>query len=283
MERRGRVFTRPRLFFCAVAFAGMASAADIEWCEQQWISQEILPSSYDGLDPADNVRRWLAVAPRCEGTVFYEARLAFTHIGAGEYARAREILAKLDARDSRYAYLVDLVKIDADSAELAEQAEPRSEDLIAIDERYHKHVMTMYSEQTIEDSVDALLSYGSFMGAIGEHEHAVSLLELAQRARKPARGKLALYRNLAVDYAALGRFEDARYAAQKALDLSPIVMTSPYFVYALAKTQANFGEHAEAVASMEKLAELRPDIVKSETFIAADAFIRQQAKAAQAR
>jgi tetratricopeptide (TPR) repeat protein len=277
------VVTRPRLFFCALLLAGTAVAADVEWCEQQWIAQEMFPKSYDALDPADNVRQWLAVAPRCQGTVFYEARLAFAYLGTREYAKAREILAKLDVGQPRFAYLVDLVKIEVDSAELADQPEPRGEDLRAIDERYNEHLRTKYSAATIEDSVDALIGYGSFMGAIGEHEIGAKLLELAERARKPARGKLALYRNLTVDYAALGRFEDAQYMAGKALELSPIVMTSPYFVYALAKAKSSLGKHQEALASMDKLAELRPDIVKGEEFVAAIASIRAQAKAAQGR
>jgi tetratricopeptide (TPR) repeat protein len=278
MGRRGRVATRPRLFFCLLALGAGASAEDAAWCEQQWVEQEVLPKGYEAESPDANVDRWLAIAGKCQGTGYYEARLAFAYLGAGQYQKARETLAQIKPVDSRYAYLVDLVRIEVDSADVVDQPAPSREAIVAIDERYSAHLNGSYSDATIEDSVDALIAYGSFKTAIGEFENSVTLLELAERIRKPARGKLALNRNLAVDYAALGRFEEAESAATRALQLSPISMTSPQFVYALARSQASLGKRAAAAASMAKLAELRPDVTRSPEFTAANEFVRQKSR-----
>jgi tetratricopeptide (TPR) repeat protein len=277
-ERRGRVATRPRLFFCLLALGAGASAENAAWCEQQWVAQEVFPKGYEAESPDANVYRWRAIAGKCQGTGYYEARLAFAYVGAGQYQKAREALAQIKLVDSRYAYLVDLVRIEIDAADLVDQPSPSSDAIVAIDERYSAHLNGSYSDATVEDSVDALIAYGSFKGAIGQFENGVTLLELAERIRKPARGKLALNRNLAVDYAALGRFDEAESAAARALQLSPIVMTSPQFMYALARSQASLGKRAEAAASMGKLAELRPDVAGSPEYAAANAFVRQKSR-----
>ena len=261
--------------------AGGACAENAGWCEQQWVAQEVLPQGYDAENPDANVERWQALAPKCQGTGFYEARLAFAYIGAGKYSKARQILAQLKPGDAPYAYLVDLVGIEVDASDLADQPAPSGDALASIDERYSAHLNGRYSDATIEDSIDALIAYGSFKGAIGQFENGVTLLELAERIRKPARGKLALNRNLAVDYAALGRFEDAESAALRALRLSPIVMTSPQFVYAFAKSQASLGKRTEAASSMAKLAELRPDVAKSPEFRETTEFLRHAAQTAR--
>jgi len=258
--------------------AGGACAEDAAWCEQQWVAQEVLPKGYEAESPDANVDRWQALAAKCQGTGAYEARLAFAYVGAGKYQKARQILAQMKPGDSRYAYLVDLVSIDVDASDVADQPAPSSDALASIDERYSAHLNGSYSDATIEDSVDALISYGSFKSAIGQFDNAVTLLELAERIRKPARDKLALNRNLAVDYAALGRFEDAESAALRALRLSPIVMTSPKFVYAFARSQASLGKRTEATSSMEKLAELRPDVARSPEFRETTEFLRHAAQ-----
>ena len=277
-ERRGRVVTRPRLFFCLLALSGVASAENAAWCEQQWVAQEVFPKGYEAENPAADVERWRALAGKCQGTGFYEARLAFAYVGAGQYRKARETLAGIKVVDPRFAYLVDLANIDIDSADLVDQPKPSTDALAAIDERYSAHLNGRYTDATIEDSIDALIAYGSFKSAIGEFENGVTLLELAERIQKPARGRLALNRNLAVDYAALGRFEEAESAATRALQLSPIVMTSPQFVYALARSQASLGKRTEAAATMSKLAELRPDVTRSPDFIATNEFVREKAR-----
>jgi len=285
--RRRRISIRLRLFFCAFGLlAGTAFANDAEWCEQQWVAQEVYPKGYDApTNRNPEVDDWLALSDRCKGTIAWEARLAMAYVNLDRPSAAREALAQLqNSRQSMYGYLIDLAEIDLMITELMDSSAGStvpSDKAQAIEDRFTSHMTTYYSNANLEDAVDALIAFGSFEGSLGEFEAAVELLEMADQVRKPARGKLALYRNLTVNYAALGKFRDAEDAARSALRLSPIVMTSPNFVYALARSQSSLGLRDEAQASIRKLAQLRPDVALGDEFKVARAFVDQKARAAK--
>jgi tetratricopeptide (TPR) repeat protein len=282
-KRREWVGARSRLFlWAAISLGGArALAADAGWCEAQWVPLEVIPTDFEAVPYGAELKRWLELKGKCQGTGIYEVRLAISLADAGMIPEARETLAKLPATlDSKYRYLVDLAEIDIMVVEVFDQATDTlpGDKVQAIEDRFLSHMSTYYSDENLADAVEVTIAFGSFKGSLGEFEHAATLLEMADKMRKPARRKLALYRNLAVNYAQLGRFRHAEDAAQTALRISPIVMTSPNFVYALAKSQASLDMPEEARASMKKLAELRPDVVASVEFKDADSFVASKAK-----
>jgi tetratricopeptide (TPR) repeat protein len=248
----------------AVAKAGDDKA---KWCEARWKAESGATREKSGvLDYADLLGRWRGLAPKCSGTVAYEARLAMVHVLMGKTADAERVLKSVSEVPSAYAYLVELARLQMGYVQHMNGTSTEPPE--ALEARFRAYV------EKHGEVPEAQAQYGAILGGTGKHAEAVRALEAAVRLGKPAGIELwGVWRNLTLDYEALRRHADACHAADEAVALRRELMQDTEFVCAAAKANAATGNVTGAVAALEALLGSRPEVRSDPQFGAAARFV----------
>jgi len=99
---------------------------------------------------------------------------------------------------------------------------------------------------------------------------------------QPFPSKAGIYRNLTINYAELGRYQQAYDAAGRAIGLRKSVMADPYFVYGVAKGEAGLGMFKEAMTALRVIAAKHPGINQDPDFKATVDFVIEKLKSSEA-
>ena len=256
---------------CSTGLA-MANLRDdtAAWCEQQWRTEStrFVVNEREAPNYAGLIKQWETYRPKCEGTVAYEARLAIALALSGRFEDAKRALAPVEAQQSPHSNLVEIARLQIDTRELLADPVPNKRArLLAIEKRY-RDLVRRYPNWPV-----GFAALGGVQTTLEMHREAVASLEKGKSADADVWG---VYRNLAVSYAALGRYKDALQAADEAIDLKPTLMSDPDFVYAGAVANAGLGDFKSARTALQVLVTKRPGVREDPDFAKTLAFIRSR-------
>ena len=113
---------------------------------------------------------------------------------------------------------------------------------------------------------------------LNRHAEAIPLLEKAAAMEGSPGSRAGIYRNLTISYAEVGRYQDAYDAGGTAISLSKTFFADPYFIYAVAKTDAGLGKFADAQTAIRVIAKKRPQVKDTKDFLSTVDFIFDKMK-----
>ncbi len=249
-----------------------ASENIANWCEQEWLTQSAMfadkqPPDYNGL-----LERWQLYSNKCQGTVTYEARLAFVYYLLNQPEKAKIALQPIEYKKSEFAYLVEIAKTLIETAELPLSSSANVANLQDIEAKLRK---------LMEQHPDHIEIYGLLGGIetlLDHHEQAIQTLESALKFGNPFNSKAGVYRNLTINYAEIGRYQEAYEAAGNAIGLQKKVMDDQYFVYAVAKAEADLNRFEDAQTALRVIASKKPEVKSTAEFRSAVSFVFEKMK-----
>lgn len=233
-----------------------AEKRSAEWCEQQWVNESIVASKKEPPDYAGLLKRWQQYGQKCAGTVAYEARLAFAYLFLDQTHKAEEILAPLKNQSSSYSNLVDLALIQVDAFRLYEK-QIYEKDLRGLEAKYKGFV------KKYPDTLEGYGMLGGLQTMLNEHEEAIKSLKISLRSSK---NLLGVFRNLTINYSALGKHREALEAANDAIKIDKSITDDQYFMYALATTNAALGDVDAAKTALLLIAAKKPEVKEDPDF-----------------
>jgi tetratricopeptide (TPR) repeat protein len=255
---------------CVLSATLHAAQATPEWCEQQWRSDS---SDFDikSKNLSELIARYQKHEPECKGTVAYEARLAVAYAITHQFDRAREVLIPVDRPGGPWRHLVDFAKLQIDFFSVVDADSVTRDQVIALRSKFEMFV------QKNPDFADAYSQLGALQAALGDHMAAIGSLGLATRSPMNMSGAFNL---LTISYVAVGRYEDALGAADRAFDMDRAVTSDPRFMYALAKANAATGNLEAASKTLHVIAAKRPEVRTDPEFKEAVMFVAARSRAA---
>jgi tetratricopeptide (TPR) repeat protein len=245
-----------------------------EWCDERWEAES---TGYGGSEAEARalLERWQGHAGNCSGTAVYEAHLATIYLELGQTGKAKAALAPVSSRKSAYSHFVEMQALRIEMAEATSGQNSNFDlsgfrnKLLAFTRKY-PNWSPGYSMLGAMESVD------------GKHEEAVSHLTLAiknlESGKEEAPNTWGIYRNLAISFAALHRYEEAKEAGEIAFRLNRATMSDQHFMYAMAIANAGMGNVREATTTLRLIAAKKPEVRNDPEFLAAVEFVRKQAK-----
>lgn len=250
-----------------------ALAATAEWCESQWkIDSEpalyLNPPEFSGL-----LGTWQSHSQECAGTVAYEARMAFVYLLLNQVDNARNVIKPFEGKNSKYSYLIDFASIHSDAVEMENKETIKVDDVRKLESEYLAYV------KKYPDFPDAFGMLGSYQMFLGEYDAAISSLEKAKSTDMSAS---MIYRNLAISYTAIGKYDDAIAAGDKAYELNEKITSDQYFVYAVAKADAGLGDYKSAQTALKLIAAKKPEVKATPEFQDAVEFVINEVNKKQA-
>jgi tetratricopeptide (TPR) repeat protein len=242
----------------SVAAAARTQAVDsvADWCERQWAIESASAGERGPRDLTELLMRWKGHGLKCSGTVAYEARLAMAYAMSGDPAAAQRELKSVAGIQSDYGHLVEFGAVVVDYFSVANGAPTRDGvrrlegELRAFTEKYPRFA-------------DGQAMLGGIETTLGKHAEAIKALELGLHSSMDTSGA---YRNLAISYAAVGRYEDAIHAADAAYRLDKGLTSDPYFVYAVAIADAGVGKLEDAELALRVIAAKKPEVRRDPEF-----------------
>ncbi len=252
------------LSIAVVAMTTEARKSDAAWCERQWsiesanIARET-PPDYSAL-----LRRWQGHAPRCAGTVAYEARLAVIYLSLNQPDKAREILKPLAGSRSEYRHLVDFAALLVDYFAALNGPTTTKADIGRLEGSF-RGFTSRYPQ-----FADGQGMLGGLQTLSGKHAEAIKSLELGLHSSMDV---WSVYRNLTISYTAVGRYADAIRAGDDAYRLNRGVTSDQYFAYALAKADAGVGKLQDAETVLRVIAAKKPEVRRDPEFKEAVEFV----------
>jgi len=269
----------PSLIMLSVSGVSMtkvdASESVAGWCEQEWLAQSALFVGKDMPDYNGLLDRWMQYRGKCQGTVSYEARLAFIYYFLNQNDKAKDSLRSVEHKASPYSYMVDLAKIWIEASELSVSKSSDMRRLREIESQLQKIVIQH------PEHVESYGLLGGLESSLGHHEQAITTLEKGLALAKPAHSKAGIYQNLTISYAEVGRYQDAYDAAGNAINLRKAASDNQFFMYALAKANAGLGKFSDAQMDLKLIAAKKPEVKQDPEFLAAVDFVIKKIKQAQ--
>lgn len=252
----------------ATAPAAAPAKRPAAWCEEQWAAASpdyLQRNDFDGL-----LARWQQLAGECRGTVAYEARLALAHTSLGDFNSARTTLESIDGLTSEYSWLAELMYLLNDSRE--HLATDRFDDdyLERLADRWEEYV------RSHPNRPEGYRELGNVRMLQGRYEVAVANLEKAVASERQA---WLIFRDLAIGYSMLGRYDETMLAGQEAIKQRRGLSTDPEFVYAIARANAGLGRIELARQAMDLIVRLKPEVKDEPDYKETVNFIRAQEKA----
>lgn len=268
--------TRPRfaLLFSALVSCQLSPAVHAqgtpEWCEQQW---RVDSADFDirSKDLSALTARYSRHETACKGTVVYEARLAGAYAMNHQFERAREILRPVDRPGGPWQHLVDFARLQIDFFAVVDAETVTRAQAVELRNKFEAFV------RKYPDFRDAYSQLGALQAELGDHSSAVKSLEFASRSPMNMSGAFNL---LTISYTAVGRYDDALQAADKAYDMDKAVTSDPRFMYALAKANAAVGQLEAARRTLQVIAAKKPEVRTDPEFREAVLFVVARSKSA---
>jgi tetratricopeptide (TPR) repeat protein len=190
--------------------------------------------------------KWKAQGGDCGGSAVYEARLAIAYGMTGDFDAAARTLKPVHPGQKADAYMLEYARLSVDYlAELALNDDPTEASVVRLAGAFGEFV----SKHPRFREAQAML--GTLQTILGKREEAIrSGLE----GLDPETDMSGAYRNLTVNYSALGKHSDAAKAAEMACRLG----FDQEFVYAAARSLAAVGSYPPAENMMDLLRERTP-------------------------
>lgn len=249
-----------------------ASENAASWCEQQWFVVSAQYVDQEVPDYAGLLQRWQQYGPKCQGTVAYEARLAFIYFYLDQPAKATEALQAVEAKVSEYRYLLELAQLLTEFKRLMLSKQMDEPHLRGFEHRladFVKRNPHLFEGYALLGAIEVILN---------RHEEAITLLEKAAAMEGSPGSRAGIYRNLTISYAEVGRYQEAYDAGGEAISLSKAFFGDPYFMYAVAKTDAGLGRFADAQTAIRVIAKKRPQVKDTKDFLSTVDFIFDKMK-----
>lgn len=245
-----------------------AQSAAPEWCESQW--QAISAETYQQEVPdyLKLLENWQKIGAKCSGTGIYEARLAAVYSILNQIEKARETLQPFQGKVFKYSNLIDFVSLHIDEAQLSSAGHIDTENVSDLEQKYLTFV------KKYPDFSEGYASLGTWQTYLGKYNDAISSLEKSLATTMFAGG---IYRNLTISYAAVGRYDDALKAADKAYELNKKSSSDPDFMFALVKTDAALGDFVASQTALKLIAARVPEIKNTPEFADAANFLINEA------
>ena len=259
----------------AVGVPGASDAVEgsPEWCEQQWRSVSAATALADPSAREALLGRWEAYQKRCAGTVVYEARLALALAMNGQFDRAQAVLPPRGAEKGQRT-LVDFARLQIDYFRVFIPGKATLDGVRGLETKFQKF-LAQHPEHA-----EASLVLGGMQTLMGNHAEAVASLSRGLRTEMDVSGGL---RNLTISLAGLGRWAEARQAADKALQANPRFADDPWFVYAWAKALAALGELKAAQTELLRIGKQGDEVMKDPEFREAVNFVMARLTELKAR
>ncbi len=240
------------------------------WCEREWLTQSAMFADKDQPDYSGLLERWEGYGGKCQGTVTYEARLAFVYYLLDQPEKARVALQPVEHKKSQYDFLVEIAKVLIETTELTRSNSADTAHL----ERIEKNLQRLMKQHPDHVEVYGLL--GGIETLLAHHEQAIEILESALKLGKSFNSKAGIYRNLTISYAEVDRYQDAYDAAENAMGLRRSVTDDQYFMYAVAKANAGLGNFADAQMDLKLVAAKKPELKSTTDFKSAVDFVSKK-------
>lgn len=221
-------------------------------CEKQWIVQSgqlALSAVTDGT----LYKKWTANEARCGKTSTYWGRLAIIQVLANDLNGAKESLKRAPSSSDEYSFVVDVAKAQLAVHERLASPKPITASDLAFFEGQYTKVVKKHPRWP---TPYALL--GGVQTLQGKHAEAVKNLLVALDG--DAYQLSGVYRNLTISLSALGRYESAMKAADKAFELNKSLVSDPAFAYAMAQTNIGLRQLDEARTVIQVIAAKRPEV-----------------------
>ena len=265
----------PTIFTVLFSFSFYVNAApksnSPEWCEVQWRA-ESSSLDIDSAQSSNIVERWEMHRKNCESTTVFESRLAMAYALSGQFEKARKVVQSIDAHQTKYQYLAAFSGVVVDYLSTYSQKTIHEADVLKIKEKLLAYV------SKYPDFPDAQGLLGGIQSFLGDHKAAIGSLERAKNTTMDASG---VYRNLAISYAEVGRYQEAIGAADTAYGMKKTLTSDQYFMYALAKANAGEGDFKAAENALRVIAAKKPEVRRDPNFKEAVDFVIAKSNASQ--
>jgi tetratricopeptide (TPR) repeat protein len=262
------------LFFalsaCQLSPSAFAAQSTPEWCEQQWRADSA-DFNARSMNLSALTARYSRHEAECKGTVTYEARLAGAYAMTHQFDRALEILKPVDGASGPWQHLVDFAKLQIDFFSLLDAETVTRAQAVELRNKFEAYV------RKYPDFRDAYSQLGALQAELGDHSSAIKSLEFAIRSPMNMSGAFNL---LTISYTAVGRYDDALQAADRAYDMDKAVTSDPRFMYALAKSNAGVGQLEAARRTLQVIAAKKPEVRTDPEFKEAVQFVVARQKSA---
>lgn len=256
-----------------VPMTNQAVEGSPEWCERQWRTVSAGTALADPSARAALLSKWEGYRGRCAGTGVYEARLAMVLAMNGQFDRAQSVLPPSGAEKGQRT-LVDFARLQIDYFRLFSPGQATPDGVRGLAAKFQKF-LAQHPEHA-----EASLMLGGMQTLMGNHAEAVVSLSRGLRTEMDVSGGL---RNLTISLAGLGKWAEARQAADKALKANPGFADDPWFVYAWAKALSAVGEVKAAQMELLRIGKKGDEVMKDPEFREAVNFVMARLNELKAR
>lgn len=216
----------------SVTNPSIAGGVNKDLCDDEW-------NGMQDLSPADRVRHWASVGPKCGNSGLYEVRLARLNTIVGRYEDARRVVETGLALHSPYEKELLSAGAEADTG------------LRKLDSALRTYM------QLITDYPDYYDGYGG-VGSVKLLQHqfteAVKYLNEAAKRGKP----LYIFRNLVIAYHQLGENQQAIDAMSAGYKVDKAITKDVEAMNAAARSYVFMGKYHQADGTLKMLIQANP-------------------------
>ena len=228
-------------------------------CNEVWyrLSAELADGTSLGYENLKD--KWEGLGKPCVGTGLYKIRMGTILFFQRDMSGAKDILATTSNQPTNYRYLGDI---------LDHMISFNTDDWWASENEF-RDVMLRKAKSLIENypsNYEVHVYAGEMIVTLESYEDGISVLEEAVKLWPQDADIIGVYRNLAVAYSKLDRYQTSYNYGNKAYKLDQAISDDYYFMLAMSRASAGIGDFSTAQNALRIISAKYPEAIDDQDF-----------------